>query len=599
MLDRLAGLETEYAIRFAEADCRTGESRFGLYQRLTERLRQVIPLARAYHFKDGWFLANGGAVWFEADRPASGAGLVEVSTPECRGPEKLLCYQRALDVLVSRAASSSAGAGPFWLVKNDRDGAGHVYGAQENYEVPIADGAALWLWRIGLVSLLPLVVVSWLGFYLLVGLLLVYLAVAGLLFLCIHRWIPDRRWFAALLFGRDLAEGRDSGSPTPPWMEWLVLNATRVLSLPLALALWGLCSWVAFRRARRALTPFLMSRFLLGGAGYVRRDGRFALADKADAFNCVVGFGGYCSDRPIYTMGHFFKALCAETLFGIRHYWGLFAPRQRLQIALGDSNMCEYAEYLKVGTTLLVLDAWEAGYLKSVPSLAAPLKVLRSWVADPTLSSRARTKDGQTVTALDVQWHYYEACRKYVAANVDASPEAQRLLDRWHEVLRMLADYQQRASRGEKLAQAARPLVGVLDWPTKLYLLDQLGPTASWLEKKKIDIRYHELSEEGYYQRLAACGLVRRLVSDAELDRAMRVPPPDSPATRRGHLIREFSEGDEPLRVHWRCVILGTGRRRRVIPLASQSRRGRMVAQAERPTGRPFELFPGSDDAAG
>ena len=90
--------------------------------------------------------------------------------------------------------------------------------------------------------------------------------------------------------------------------------------------------------------------------------------------------------------------------------------------------------------------------------------------------------------------------------------------------------------------------------------------------RKKIDLRYHELSANGYHQRLAAAGLVetpggQSWLNEAALERAMRTPPPDSPATMRGHFIREFADGEETLRVNWKRVTIGKGRDRRVIRL--------------------------------
>lgn len=566
MLDRLAGLETEYAIRYGPADLQSGESRFGLYQRLVERLRRLSPLVRAYHFKDGWFFANGGAVWFEAERPAAGAGLIEGSTPECRGAYQLLTYQRALDAMLSESAASSDGAGPFWLLKNDRDAHGHVYGGQENYEVAIGSGAALAAWRAGLVAVLPLVILSWIGFYLLVALVLLYLCLAGVVFLLFGRWVPNRVRLAKLLFGRDIAEGRETGGATPAWMETCLLHATRILSAPLAIALWAHCHWFAFRATRQRLTPFLVSRSVLAGAGYVTVDGKFALADKAPAINCLVGFGGYLGDRPLYTMGHFFKALCAECLFSFRNYVSLFAPKQRLQVGLGDSNMCERAEFLKIGTTLLVLDAIEAGFLPQVPRLRHPIDALHAIATDPSLRCEVLLTNGSRVSALELQRFYFEACRRYVESQTQPSPEAVTILRMWEDVLEALVEYRLQADSTPRSA-ALLPLVGTLDWATKYYLLGKLDKKASWAEKKKIDIRYHELSPDGYYHRLVQSGVVPRVVRTADLERATRVAPPNSPATRRGHFIREFCDGDHLLRVNWRWVIIGQGRSARVISL--------------------------------
>jgi hypothetical protein len=565
VLDRLAGLETEYAIRFGRSDKHGQESRYGLYQRLIERLRQFTPLVRAFHFKEGVFMANGGAVWFESERPASGAGLIEGSTPECRGVYCLLTYQRALDRLLAQSTSGLDGSTGFALLKNDRDGFDNVYGGQENYQVRIASGAGLWAWRLGLLLMAPLVLVSWVGFYLLVGLLLFYMFFAGVLFLVLHRAVSNRRRLASLLFGRDLAEGRETGAATPQWMEHIVLHVTRILSAPLAVALYLQCRWFAFRQVRQRLTPFLVSRCILSGAGYVNRSGDLQLADKAPAINCLVGFGGYLADRPLYTMGHFFKALCAECLFGLKNYLYLFSPYQRLQLGLGDSNMCEYAEFLKIGTTQLVLDAIEAGFLERVPRLRNAIRALHGFAADITLQHEESLSDGTMVCALQLQRFYLEACRRFVACQTAPPTEAHIILQRWEEALDKLTEYRTRVIADA--SSAVLPLVGVFDWASKAYLVAQLGREASWEEKKKIDLRYHELSGDGYYMRLERCGAVQRVVQEADIERAMRMPPPDSPATRRGRFIREFADGDQEFRVHWRSIVIGQGRFKRVISL--------------------------------
>jgi Pup amidohydrolase len=562
VLDRLVGLETEYAIRY-QAPSKDAESprRFQLYQSLIAALRRRTLVVPAQHFKEGVFTASGGAVWFEAERPSSGAGLVEGATPECRGARQLVTYQRAQDRLLAEAAQQSGLAGEFRLIKNDRDAEDNVYGAQENYEADIAEGVNLLFWRLGLVALLPMVVLAWAGVLMLILGLLSYLGIAGFLFLFLRLLVRDRRKLALTLFGRDLVEGRETGSPTPVWMEALVLHATRVLTSPLALALLVHCRWFAFSHLRSRMTPFLVSRSVIAGAGMVDRSGAFQLADKAPAINCLVGFGGFLHDRPMYTMGHFFKTLCVESLFCWRNYFDLFAVRQRLQIGLGDSNMAEGAEYLRVGTTLLLLDAIEAGYLPQPPRLKSPIRAMRTLCADPLLRAEVPLRNGQLVSALELQRFYLDACRRYLEHQPTASAEAFDILHRWEDALEALVESKQRG-------RPAARLIGTLDWVTKRYLLEDLGPDAPWAAKKKIDIRYHELSDEGYFQQLHQAGVGTSIADPAEIERAMRVAPPNSPATARGQYIREFSGGDEYVAVNWRAVTLGRGFRARIIRLS-------------------------------
>jgi Pup amidohydrolase len=387
--------------------------------------------------------------------------------------------------------------------------------------------------------------------------------------------VRDRRRLALNLFGRDLVEGRETGNPTPAWLEVVILQATRILTSPLALVLLLHCRRFAFPHLRRGLTPFLVSRAIVGGAGMLDNEGRFHLADKAPAINCLVGFGGYLHDRPMYTMGHFFKTLCVESLFCWRNYAGLFAARQRLQIGLGDSNMAEGAEYLRVGTTLLVIDAIEAGHLVHVPELHRPIRALRELCSDPTLRAEVPVRGGQRVTALELQRFYLEACRRYLDQQPQAPAEALDILQRWEDAVEGLVESKQ-------LGHCVPRLIGTLDWVTKQYLLGQLDADASWSARKKVDIRYHELSEEGYFQRLQRAGVTQQVVDESEIERAMRLAPPATPATARGRYIREFSGGDEPVTANWRSITLGRGFRAKVIWLKNYARRG------ETPGRNPF-----------
>ena len=63
--------------------------------------------------------------------------------------------------------------------------------------------------------------------------------------------------------------------------------------------------------------------------------------------------------------------MCRVVWLSPRDYFQLLQQRQRLQIGLGDSNMTETAEFLRVGTTALVLDVIEAGEMPPLPRAAA------------------------------------------------------------------------------------------------------------------------------------------------------------------------------------------------------------------------------------
>jgi Pup amidohydrolase len=561
IFDRLVGLETEYAIRFQPTSFFAPRpARFLLYRHLVQALRSRVPLVRAGHFKEGVFTATGGALWFETERIASDGGLIEGATPECRGPRQVLTYQRGQDRLVAEAARDADVAGQFRLIKNCRDSRDNVYGAQENYEATLAGPAGLLAWRIGLVLMVPLVVLTWLSLLVVILGMLVYLSLAGIVYLVLRMLPLPHERIALAMFGRDLVEGRETGAPLPGWLEGFVIWAARLAGAPLAIALLVLARLIAFRRIRQQSLGFLVSRTVLGGAGMVDRAGRFQLADKAPSVNCTVGFGGYLWDRPIFNFGHFFKSLSLESFLAPGDYGALFHPRQRLQVGLGDSNMSEVAEYLRVGTTLLVLDAIEAGYLAQAPRIRRPIRWLHRICLDWHLQEQIPLTDGRHVTAVELQRIYLEACGQFVAEHPQAPREAWEVLQRWQDAL-------------DALENDPQELVGTLDWVTKKFLLDRAGRDADWAVRKKIDIRYHELSDEGYFQVLARTGTVGTLLDPVDIERAMRTPPPNTPATTRGQYIREFADADLPLTANWKRVVIGRGRAAKIVRLSRFRRR--------------------------
>ena len=553
VFQRLVGLETEYALLAPASSGKSRPNRHSIFCELVMALRMKIPCARARNMKEGVFHAAGGAVWFETERPAQGGGLIEGSTPECRSPRQLLIWQRAQDEMLAEAAEMAFG-GAIRLIKNDRDVAGNVYGAQESYEATLAAGWRLFVWRVALVLLLPLAAMTWLMLWLIDVGVTCYALAATVIYLTAERFLPRPEWLSRLLFGcsvKDLSAVTPTG---PAWLESILSVAARVLTAPLAVGLLGVLWLTAFVRIRRELTPFLVTRPIIAGSGMIDDQGHFLLSDKSPAMNCLTGFGGLMGDRPIYCLGHFFKAVYADAWLAPQQYARLFGSSQRLQIAIGDSNLAEAAEYLRIGTTLLVLDVIEAGEMPMVASVRRPIRSLRSVCGDPALATRIPLAGGRWATALEVQRFYLEACRRFLERRPEAPAETYEVIRRWELALDALADDPQ-------------SLVGSLDWVTKRFVLDKSARGASWEARKKIDIRYHELSPHGYFQRLRATGIVSELLDQAEIDHARRNPPAGTPAAIRGRYIREFTDDDDSVSANWQAVYIGGSRDSKVVRL--------------------------------
>jgi proteasome accessory factor A len=266
----------------------------------------------------------------------------------------------------------------------------------------------------------------------------------------------------------------------------------------------------------------LVSRPILSGAGTIARDGSFQLSEKALGITRRVGATSTGRDRGLVDVGNLVKRLVALVFGDWRGYAGLYRRRQRLQLGLSDSNMCETAEYLRIATTALVIDMAESELAGS--ELPAPRR--------PLAALAAVNRDLELTEALAIQRRYLELARRLVARSDSPSMEAAELVRRWGEVL-------------DALDGDRDSLFGRLDWVTKKKLIDDAAADGR-AARKKIDLKYHELGR-GYHAELERRGLVARLVSDDEALRARSEPPADSPAIQRAQLMREHAD----VRVSW------------------------------------------------
>ncbi len=290
---------------------------------------------------------------------------------------------------------------------------------------------------------------------------------------------------------------------------------------------------VPFPDVAAGLTPFLVSRQVIAGAGKIGVEsaggyapGRYQLSQRADFIETELSVNTM-RNRPIVNTRD-------EPHADPRRY-------RRLHLILGDANMSEYATALKVGTTRLVLDLIVAGASPAI-SMARPVEAIKMISLDPDLKQTVSLDDGRRVTGVELQAIYCEAAEHRFAGR-DA--ETDWVLQEWSGTLTALTG--NRAS-----------LRGRLDWVTKWWLLDTFVDDARvewddpWLAS--LDLEYHHLDpERGLYRGLEADGAVRRLTSDAVLDAARRLGPSDTRAAVRGVCVAQF--GEEIESIQWGKIV--------------------------------------------
>src|SRR5918996_932200 len=130
---------------------------------------------------------------------------------------------------------------------------------------------------------------------------------------------------------------------------------------------------------------------------------------------------------------------------------------RRLHVIIGDANMSEVANFLKTGTTSIVLRMIEDDAILEDFSLDNPVQSLRAISHDPSCTLLVRLKDGRSVRAVDIQWGYFEMAEKYFARH-DPDTWTPEIMTRWEAVL-------------EAIERDPLTLEKQVDWVAKFKLL--------------------------------------------------------------------------------------------------------------------------------
>src|SRR4051812_5992218 len=290
------------------------------------------------------------------------------------------------------------------------------------------------------------------------------------------------------------------------------------------------------------LTPFLVSRQVITGSGRVGigpsgDEPGFQLTQRADYIEVEVGLETTLKRGIINTRD--------EPHADADKY-------RRLHVIIGDANLSEYSTLLKVGTAALVLDMIEAGVRFDELRLAEPVRSVHRISHDPTLKTTVELTDGRKMTGLEVQTAYFEKAQKHVenTMGADVDPDTAEVLQIWGEVL-------------DALARDPMECADRLDWPAKLRLLEGYRERdgLAWNSGRLalVDLQYADVRmAKGLYNRLAARGSIKRLVSEEQVTAAMRTPPEDTRAYFRGRCLERYPT--EVAAASWDSVIFDLGR---------------------------------------
>ena len=288
-----------------------------------------------------------------------------------------------------------------------------------------------------------------------------------------------------------------------------------------------------FGKMADQLIPFLVSRQIITGAGKVLqtpRGAQYCVSQRADHIWEGVS-SATTRSRPIINTRD-------EPHADAELY-------RRLHVIVGDSNMSEVTTLLKVGTADLVLRMIEAGVVMRDMSLENPIRAIREMSHDLTGRKTVKLSTGRELSALEIQWEYYEkaadfADRRGLATDVTIS----RVLELWGRALK--------AIEGDDLSLIDREI----DWAIKLRLLERYMAkhdlTLASPRIAQLDLAYHDISRNrGLFSIMEQRGLVDRVSRDIDVFAAKSIPPQTTRAKLRGDFVRRAQEKHRDFTVDW------------------------------------------------
>jgi proteasome accessory factor A len=285
-----------------------------------------------------------------------------------------------------------------------------------------------------------------------------------------------------------------------------------------------------FQKLADTLIPFLVSRQIYAGAGKVLQTPRGALYSIAQrAEHIWEGLSSATTrSRPIINSRD-------EPHADAERY-------RRLHVIVGDSNMSEYATWLKLATADLVLRMIEAGTIMRDLTLDNPIRAIREISHDMTCRRRVRLEGGRELSALEIQRTYLERVMRFLQHS-GSDPTTDHVVDEWARVLDTLEADPLKLSRE-------------CDWVAKYHLVEDYRRRhdlpLSHPRVAMLDLQYHDVNRgRGLYYLLQRRSKVDRVVDDAEIRTAMRTPPQTTRAKLRGEFIRQAKRKRRDFTVDW------------------------------------------------
>ncbi|MFM7392341.1 MAG: Pup--protein ligase [Actinomycetota bacterium] len=279
------------------------------------------------------------------------------------------------------------------------------------------------------------------------------------------------------------------------------------------------------------LIPFFVSRQIFAGAGHILQTARgpmFSISQRAE---------------------HIWEGVSSATtrsrpIINTRDEPHADSERfRRLHVIVGDSNMSEYTNFVKVGAAACVLRMIEdpVTMLRDL-SLENPIRAIRDISHDLTCKRKVRLASGRELSALDIQRELLDRALRY-ADQRGFTPEEQRALEMWEHCIVSLENDPMKLDRE-------------IDWVIKYRIVEEFRARHKLAlddpRVQMLDLQYHDIDRNrGVFYKMQSRGMVERVCTDDVIDRAKDVAPQTTRARLRGEFIKRAKDRKRDFTVDW------------------------------------------------
>ena len=293
---------------------------------------------------------------------------------------------------------------------------------------------------------------------------------------------------------------------------------------------------VDFYYLAEQLIPFLVTRQIYTGAGKVfqTQDGvHYCISQRAQHIYQKIS-GTTTNDRSIINT--------RDEPHADREKY------RRLHVIVGDSNMSEFTNYLKVGTTAVVLQMIEDNFIKKDLTMRNPVKSIKDISYDVSCNKKLRLDNGKEYSPIEIQKEYLDLAIDY-KERYGVDDESKDIIDKWEYVLYHLENDPHKLHRE-------------IDWVIKRHMIQEYlqHHGLPWTSSRvfMLDLQFHDIRRnKGIFYLLERKDRVDRILNDAEIEHAKEHPPEDTRAKLRGDFIKLARKNNIQYDLDWSNIRLG------------------------------------------